>query len=569
MVNPIAVDQTKIVTKPSGKFFYIDADGDGRDLGVRDLTYAIVTPPNKGLAALAGESTYPYLTYVPDVNATGTDTLVYSVTDQNGNSNTGTLTLSINHRPTTVDDHVIVSATGSVIIRPLENDSDPDGDPISLSGIPTASLGTLRFNGTDEYTYTPLPGSTGFEHITYHVTDGVDPGYSSSSGRMIITIDNLTATNAAPVALNDETSVHRERSTTINIGSNDSDPDGDDLTTTGLTNPNKGTVTYNDNEDLPDKVTYSPLPGAAGTDSFTYQVTDPSGLTSTATVAITFENSAPIANDDIATVRIGDTIQINVGLNDSDADEDPLTTSLITNPSQGTASVTENTNFYDFITYTPNLDALGIDSFTYQISDGKGATNTASIDIVILEQTREITVTGPEVYRFFNTQSGNHFYSRDEVEANSILTNLPHFRLEGPAFKAADPSNGPTADVFRFFNTGNGAHLFTQDTDERDFVIANLDHFNFEGVAYQGHPDPVEGSLPLYRFLNTQTGSHFYTTNENEKNNIIATASDLYNFENIAYHVYRPTDIEFAPVQSDPIPLLGVSPVFDTGGEGF
>ena len=90
-----------------------------------------------------------------------------------------------------------------------------------------------------------------------------------------------------------------------------------------------------------------------------------------------------------------------------------------------------------------------------------------------------------------------------------------------------------------------------------------------EGVASQGHPDPVEGSLPLYRFLNTQTGSHFYTTNENEKNNIIATASDVYNFENIAYHVYRPTDIEFAPVQSDPTPLLGVLPIFDTGGEGF
>ena len=91
-----------------------------------------------------------------------------------------------------------------------------------------------------------------------------------------------------------------------------------------------------------------------------------------------------------------------------------------------------------------------------------------------------------------------------------------------------------------------------------------MDHFNFEGIAYQGHPNPADGSVPLYRFFNTQTGGHFYTVNEAEKDNLIATASNVYNFENIAYNVYRPTDTEIASVQSDTTPLLGIVPIIES-----
>ena len=118
--------------------------------------------------------------------------------------------------------------------------------------------------------------------------------------------------------------------------------------------------------------------------------------------------------------------------------------------------------------------------------------------------------------------------------------------------------------IANIFWTQTGTHLFTQDTNERDVIIATMDHFNFEGVAYQGHPDAVDGSVPLYRFFNTQTGGHFYTVNEAEKDNLIATASDVYNFENVAYNVYRPTDVEIAPVQSDPIPIVGTISTIET-----
>jgi len=178
------------------------------------------------------------------------------------------------------------------------------------------------------------------------------------------------------------------------------------------------------------------------------------------------DNNAPVANDDTGTVRAGRSVQVNVGLNDSDPDEDTLVTKIVTQPSQGAAFVGDNSNFYDFITYqTFNSEAGGSDSFTYQVSDGNGGLDTATVTITINDADSSVTITGSEVYRFFNTQSGAHFYSRDEFEANSILANLPHYSPHGPAFKAADSINGPTEDLFRFFNTQSGTHLFTQDTN--------------------------------------------------------------------------------------------------------
>ena len=140
------------------------------------------------------------------------------------------------------------------------------------------------------------------------------------------------------------------------------------------------------------------------------------------------------------------------------------------------------------------------------------------------------------VYRFFNTQTGTHFYSASEIERDSIINNLDNFNFESAAFKAATEANGPTASVFRFFNTETGTHFFTQSTVERDSVIENLPSFNLEGEAYLGYTEEVAGSTPLYRFFNTQTGTHFYTAAEAEKDSIIANLPS-FNFEGTAYWV--------------------------------
>ena len=90
-----------------------------------------------------------------------------------------------------------------------------------------------------------------------------------------------------------------------------------------------------------------------------------------------------------------------------------------------------------------------------------------------------------------------------------MINNLDAFNFEGPTFRAADPTNAAADTVFRFFNTQTGTHFFTQSTVERDNILDTLPQFSFEGEAYKGYTEQVDGSIPLYRFFNTQTGTHF------------------------------------------------------------
>jgi predicted extracellular nuclease len=98
-------------------------------------------------------------------------------------------------------------------------------------------------------------------------------------------------------------------------------------------------------------------------------------------------NTAPVAVNDTATTNENTAVNINVLSNDSDVNGDALQLSLLSNPVNGTAVINDNgtaSDFADdFITYTPNTDYVGSDSFTYSISDGKGGNATASVSVTI------------------------------------------------------------------------------------------------------------------------------------------------------------------------------------------
>ena len=307
--------------------------------------------------------------------------------------------------------------------------------------------------------------------------------------------------------------------------------------------------------------------------SGTYYIASISGSTngfSTGTYRLSLSevNTTPRALDDTATVTAGETVRINIGLNDSDGNvEDFLNTRGLTNPSKGSVIYSEdvvggiNTTFYDFVDYTANANAFGTDSFTYQVSDGRGGFDTATVTVTINSASNAARVSGSEVYRFFNTQSQKHFYTADEFEANSILANLSQFRLEGPAFKTANSANGPVVDVYRLYNTQSGTHLFTIDLNERDTVLATLGNFVDEGIAYNAHPVQVENTVPLYRFFHTQTGNHFYTVNEQERLDIIETQTPPYNFEGIKWYVDRPSVYEeFTPPDNEFLAVVQPAP---------
>lgn len=97
--------------------------------------------------------------------------------------------------------------------------------------------------------------------------------------------------------------------------------------------------------------------------------------------------SPPVAGDDTATTNEDTPVNINVLANDSDPDNDPLTLSIATNPTNGSVVVNNNNTpgnpADDFIAYTPKANYNGSDSFTYQVNDGKGGTDTAKVNLTI------------------------------------------------------------------------------------------------------------------------------------------------------------------------------------------
>lgn len=140
------------------------------------------------------------------------------------------------------------------------------------------------------------------------------------------------------------------------------------------------------------------------------------------------------------------------------------------------------------------------------------------------------------IYRFFNTETGTHFYSGAKPEVENVLTHLSWFEFEGAAFSKSHASL-EAVDVVRFLNTKTGTHFYTTSTEEAQQIRDTLPFFEEEGVAYQAHSQAVPGTMPLYRFFNTETGTHFYTASEAEMESVKVELAGSMNFEGVAYYV--------------------------------
>ena len=152
------------------------------------------------------------------------------------------------------------------------------------------------------------------------------------------------------------------------------------------------------------------------------------------------------------------------------------------------------------------------------------------------------------VYRFFNQQTGTHFYTIVTSERDYVIASYPQFTYEGAAFAAfAQPSTG-AQPVFRFFNTSTGTHFYTISPSERDHVIATWPQFAFEGPAYYAMPAAgTDDRIELYRFFNTKTGAHFYTTSTAERDQVRATLPQ-FQYEGVVFYVYSADGVPVPPV---------------------
>ncbi len=184
---------------------------------------------------------------------------------------------------TTDEDTVLnVSAPGV-----LGNDTDPENDPLSVSGADSASAqgAAVTVNGDGSFSYDPAgaaalqalaAGESLNDTFNYIVSDG---NGGTDTGTVTI---QVTGVNDAPVAQDDTANTPQDTAVIINVRSNDTDPDANDtLTITAVTQGGKGSVTHDGST-----VTYTPNSGETGDDSFTYTIADSQGITATAQVSV-------------------------------------------------------------------------------------------------------------------------------------------------------------------------------------------------------------------------------------------------------------------------------------------
>ncbi len=241
-----------------------------------------------------------------------------------------------NAGPVAVDDTATVAENTTATIAVLANDSDPNGDPLSVTATTQGAHGAVTLV-SGVVRYAPAPDYFGPDSFTYTIRDsnGVP-----DTGTVTVTV---TPGNDAPVAVNDTATVSEDSAgTSGNVLGNDTDVDpGTTLTATLGASPSNGTVTLAANGTF----TYTPAPDFNGTDSFTYTASDGTAVSNVATVTITVTavNDAPVAVNDTASTPEETAVSGAVLGNDMDVEPGTtLTASLDAGPANGTVTLASN-----------------------------------------------------------------------------------------------------------------------------------------------------------------------------------------------------------------------------------
>jgi len=376
-VGPTAIDAT--VTTPKNTPIEIELSdnifdpNDSKDVGFCTLE----SGPSDGEVDSDGSCDF---TYTPDPDFVGTDEFTYKVCDEDGNCDTGVVTIIITdgNGPIAPDVNVVIPVDTPIDIDGGADVRDPDNNVLLGSCRVTsgASSGTVSNNGSCVFAYTPEPGFIGTDQFTYEICDAEG---NCDSATVTITITE----GLGPIAPDISVTTPQETSININGGADVVDPDDNvDLGSCTVTSgPSSGTVTNNGNCIF----TYTPEAGFVGTDQYTYEIcdTDNNCDSATVTIVIIAGIDPPNARNDEVQTSPSTPVNIAVSANDSDPNNnlDLGSCKRTSGPSNGAVNNIGNCVFR----YTPDEDFVGTDVFNYEICNTGGECDTATVTILVQE----------------------------------------------------------------------------------------------------------------------------------------------------------------------------------------
>ncbi|HHC6480628.1 TPA: tandem-95 repeat protein, partial [Vibrio parahaemolyticus] len=445
--------------------------------------------------------------------------------------------LPINDAPNAENDVITTEEDTAVTIDVLVNDSDVEGDALSIqsASVPSEQGSVDIVDG--KLVFTPAENFNGEATITYIVTDGD----LTDEAKVTVTVTPL---NDSPVAVDDTVSTQEDTVVTIDVLPNDSDVDGDKLSIQSASVPEaQGKV-----EIVDGKLVFTPAENFNGHAEITYTVTD-GELTDEAKVTVTVNpvNDAPtIKVDAVESITENavstDTVVATLTVRDTDTPEDRLTVSLENNSNGYFVLVGNEVKLTQAGVDAVNNDELNLKDLTISASVSDGVNPTASdsdslvvnrvndaptvenaiADQVLSEDFDAYTIDLNEVFKDSDSAlnfsvSGNNSIQISIV--NGVATITPTADWNGKetiTFTATDPSGESVSQTVDFTVAPVADIVADKATvvEDTPTIINVLGNDTFEGdgkvVSLDANNGPVNGSVSV-----NPDGSVTYTPNDN------------------------------------------------------
>jgi large repetitive protein len=355
--NPGPTANTDSVTTSVNTAVTVNLLANDTDVDNDALTVTTATvPAAQGTVALVNGN----WVFTPTAGFTGVATINYTIRDIDGA--TSSSTHDVNVVPlAAADDRFTTTYRTPVDGNAANGDTFPVGSTFSTSTTP--AHGTVVFRADGTYTYTPAAGFAGTDTFRYVVTD--------PRGQQVMATETIIVTPPTLTATDDSYTTPFRTAVQGNAATGDVFATGSTFASTSQ--PASGTVVMAANGTY----TYTPPANFAGTVTFNYRITDPTGATVTAIETIVVSPPQLIAVNDAYTTGYGQALNGNAAVGDTFATGSRFTTASA--PGHGTVVMNPNGTFR----YVPQVGFTGVDTFTYTVTDPTGRTVTATETVTI------------------------------------------------------------------------------------------------------------------------------------------------------------------------------------------
>ena len=516
-----------------------DADLPGDTLTVNTTP---VVDVSHGTLTLNADGTF---SYVHDGTENFTDSFTYEVDDGAGGTDTATVTITItpvsDNDPVADNESFTVAEGGTATQADLDagtslldgdTDADLPGDTLTVNTTPVVDVshGTLTLNADGTFSYVHDGTENFTDSFTYEVDDG-----AGGTDTATVTITITPVSDNDPVADNESftvaeggtaTQADLDAGTSLLDGDTDADLPGDTLTvnTTPVVDVSHGTLTLNADG------TFSYVHDGTEnfTDSFTYEVDDGAGGTDTATVTITItpvSDNDPVADNESFTVAEGGTatqadLDAGTSLLDGDTDADlpgdtlTVNTTPVVDVSHGTLTLNADGTFSYVHDGTENFT----DSFTYEVDDGAGGTDTATVTITITPVSDNDPVADNES---FTVAEGGTATQADLDAGTSLLDGDTDADLPGDTLTV---NTTPVVDVSHGTLTLNADGTFSYVHDGTENFT---DSFTYEVDDGAGGTDTATVTITITPVSDAPTATNLTSTSAYNEGDASVAITDI------------------------------------------